>query len=161
MPIFPVGFNRSATLSDCPDQLAAFGPTAACLIGFDPGYDAKNPQIPPTLPQTQRQSLIDTGASHCSIDADLGALLQLACNRTAGRRPLAIRVLTPDGREVHWASSAEPASAKGVAKDVNAATTARVRRRRHDVPWAGWNYKHLVILRAGGADQSGQQYGGD
>ncbi len=52
-------------------------------------------------------------------------------------------------------------ASNGVAKDVSAATTVRVRWRRHGIPWAGRSYKHVVILRAGAADQSRQQYRAD
>lgn len=71
MPVFPVGFNRAVTEGDCPDALELNGPTAMCQVGFDPNYDGKNPNIPPKIPQDLRHGLIDTGASHSSIDAKL------------------------------------------------------------------------------------------
>jgi hypothetical protein len=76
MSVLPVGFNRAVTQGDCPNLLEANGPTAACYVGFDPDYDAKLAS-PPNIPNTTRQGLIDTGASHSSIDADLAKELNL------------------------------------------------------------------------------------
>jgi hypothetical protein len=76
MPVFGVGFDRDAKKTDCPDQLELIGPTAGCLIGFDPDYDPKG-TTPPKLSPEPRMGLIDTGASHSSIDAELAQVLNL------------------------------------------------------------------------------------
>jgi hypothetical protein len=77
MSIVPVGFNRKATMASCPVQLAAFGPTIGVQIGFDPNYDGKNPAAVPAIPSDMRNALIDTGASHSSIDEKLAKQLGL------------------------------------------------------------------------------------
>jgi hypothetical protein len=54
----------------------ANGPTATCWVGFDPDYEGKSGAVP-KIPQTWRQGLIDTGASHSSINIDLAKELNL------------------------------------------------------------------------------------
>lgn len=77
MPVLPVGFNRPTTTGDCPDQLEVNGPTAICYVGFDQDYDGKTAGAVPKLPDIVRHGLIDTGASHSSIDAALAKDLNL------------------------------------------------------------------------------------
>lgn len=77
MPVVPAGFNRAATSTNCPDQLAAIGPSLVIQIGFDPNYDGKNPGAVPVIPSDPRVALIDTGASHSSIDEKLAKQLAL------------------------------------------------------------------------------------
>lgn len=76
MPIVAVGFNRPATETNCPNQLELHGPTMAVWIGFDPNFNPAQYQHP-TLPQTHKDALIDSGASHNSIDYDLAKQLNL------------------------------------------------------------------------------------
>jgi predicted aspartyl protease len=77
MPSIKVGFDRPHTVADCPETLALNGPTMVVQVGFDPAFDAKIPGAQPKLPVDQYQALIDTGASHSSIDANLAKKLNL------------------------------------------------------------------------------------
>jgi len=77
MPVVAVGYNKAATLANCPDLLQDVGPTIGVYIGFDPNYDGKNPNVIPAIPTDNKEALIDTGASHNSIDWTLAKALNL------------------------------------------------------------------------------------
>ena len=57
------------------DLLCVAGPQLGVRIGFDASYQAGHGR--PTLPETNHQALVDTGADESCIDAELAVALDL------------------------------------------------------------------------------------
>ena len=81
MPTASAGFSNTTVLPGR-DALAIIGPTLEAQIGFDPAYRNGQPTPPNLAPQLYRV-LIDTGASHSSVDSALAEELGLPLQGTA------------------------------------------------------------------------------
>ncbi len=77
MPSIECGFvDGAGAILGC-EMLVTNGPTLRVTIGFDPGYDPKAANPPPTLPGVILPALVDTGAGDSCIDRLLAAQLRL------------------------------------------------------------------------------------
>ena len=70
------GFENTPTTSAA-EQLRVYGPTILVDVGFDPNFDSTNCTGRPAAGAQGVRALIDTGASHVSIDQELAQKLSL------------------------------------------------------------------------------------